>query len=130
MPHKRNPIRSERLTGMARLVRSHAGAALENVALWHERDISHSSVERVILPDACTLTHFMLSEITDLVKNLLVYPENMGTKSQLLRRRCVQPKSATCFDRQRKQPRRSLCDRSRKRSRRLEQARRQFSGLN
>ncbi|MEH2456979.1 adenylosuccinate lyase [Nostoc sp.] len=77
MPHKRNPIRSERLTGMARLVRSHAGAALENVALWHERDISHSSVERVILPDACTLTHFMLVEITDLVKNLLVYPENM-----------------------------------------------------
>jgi adenylosuccinate lyase len=77
MPHKRNPIRSERLTGMARLVRSHAGAALENIALWHERDISHSSVERVILPDTCTLTHFMLSEITDLVKNLLVYPENM-----------------------------------------------------
>ncbi|MBW4614579.1 MAG: adenylosuccinate lyase [Desmonostoc vinosum HA7617-LM4] len=77
MPHKRNPIRSERLTGMARLVRSHAGAALENVALWHERDISHSSVERVILPDACILTHFMLHEITELVKNLLVYPENM-----------------------------------------------------
>ncbi|GAB1543964.1 hypothetical protein NUACC21_66400 [Scytonema sp. NUACC21] len=62
---------------MARIVRSHAGAALENVALWHERDISHSSVERVILPDACILTHFMLKEITDLVKNLLVYPENM-----------------------------------------------------
>jgi adenylosuccinate lyase len=78
MPHKRNPIRSERLTGMARLVRSHAGAALENVALWHERDISHSSVERVILPDACILTHFMLNEITELVKNLLVYPENMA----------------------------------------------------
>jgi adenylosuccinate lyase len=78
MPHKRNPIRSERLTGMARLVRSHAGAALENVALWHERDISHSSVERVALPDACILTHFMLVEITDLVKNLLVYPENMA----------------------------------------------------
>ncbi|HLP90316.1 MAG TPA: adenylosuccinate lyase [Nostocaceae cyanobacterium] len=77
MPHKRNPIRSERLTGMARLVRSHAGAALENVALWHERDISHSSVERVILPDACILTHFMLVEITELVKNLLVYPQNM-----------------------------------------------------
>ncbi|KAF3891285.1 MULTISPECIES: adenylosuccinate lyase [Nostocales] len=77
MPHKRNPIRSERLTGMARIVRSHAGAALENVALWHERDISHSSVERVILPDACILTHFMLHEMTDLVKNLLVYPENM-----------------------------------------------------
>ncbi|ALF54228.1 adenylosuccinate lyase [Nostoc piscinale CENA21] len=78
MPHKRNPIRSERLTGMARLVRSHAGATLENVALWHERDISHSSVERVVLPDACILTHFMLIEITDLVKNLLVYPENMA----------------------------------------------------
>ncbi|MCA1994876.1 MAG: adenylosuccinate lyase, partial [Coleofasciculus sp. S288] len=77
MPHKRNPIRSERLTGMARILRSHAVAALENVALWHERDISHSSVERVILPDACILTHFMLVEITDLVKNLLVYPENM-----------------------------------------------------
>jgi adenylosuccinate lyase len=77
MPHKRNPIRSERLTGMARIVRGHAVAALENVALWHERDISHSSVERVILPDACTLTHFMLKEITSLVKKLLVYPENM-----------------------------------------------------
>ena len=77
MPHKRNPIRSERLTGMARIVRGNAIAALENVALWHERDISHSSVERVILPDSCILTHFMLKEITGLVKNLLVYPENM-----------------------------------------------------
>ncbi|WP_096620685.1 adenylosuccinate lyase [Calothrix sp. NIES-3974] len=78
MPHKRNPIRSERLTGMARMVRSYAVAAVENVALWHERDISHSSVERVMLPDACILTHFMLVEITDLIKNLLVYPENMA----------------------------------------------------
>lgn len=77
MPHKRNPIRSERLTGMARVIRGNAVAALENVALWHERDISHSSVERVILPDTCILTHFMLVETTDLVKNLLVYPENM-----------------------------------------------------
>jgi adenylosuccinate lyase len=77
MPHKRNPIRSERLTGMARMVRASAVAALENVALWHERDISHSSVERVMLPDACIITHFMLVEITELVKNLLVYPENM-----------------------------------------------------
>ncbi len=77
MPHKRNPIRSERLTGMARVIRGNAVAALENVALWHERDISHSSVERVILPDSCILTHFMLREITGLVKNLLVYPENM-----------------------------------------------------
>jgi adenylosuccinate lyase len=78
MPHKRNPIRSERLTGMARLVRGYAVAALENVALWHERDISHSSVERVAFPDACILTHFMLVEITELVKNLLVYPDNMS----------------------------------------------------
>lgn len=77
MPHKRNPIRSERLTGMARIIRGHAVAAIENVALWHERDISHSSVERVVFPDACILTHFMLAEITDLVKHLLVYPENM-----------------------------------------------------
>lgn len=77
MPHKRNPIRSERITGMARLVRGYAVAALENVALWHERDISHSSVERVAFPDACILTHFMLVETTDLVKNLLVYPKNM-----------------------------------------------------
>lgn len=77
MPHKRNPIRSERLTGLARILRGHAVAALENVALWHERDISHSSVERMILPDTSTLTHFMLVEITDLVKHLLVYPENM-----------------------------------------------------
>jgi adenylosuccinate lyase len=77
MPHKRNPIRSERLTGMARIVRGHAVAALENVALWHERDISHSAVERVIFPDSCILTHFMLKEMTNLVKNLLIYPENM-----------------------------------------------------
>ena len=77
MPHKRNPIRSERLTGMARMVRSYAGTALENIALWHERDISHSSIERVMFPDACILTHFMLEEITDLIDKLLVYPENM-----------------------------------------------------
>jgi adenylosuccinate lyase len=77
MPHKRNPIRSERLTGMARILRANAVAALENVALWHERDISHSSVERICLPDSCILAHFMLVETTNLVKNLLVYPENM-----------------------------------------------------
>lgn len=77
MPHKRNPIRSERLTGLARIIRGHATAALENVALWHERDISHSSVERVMFPDCCILMHFMLVETTDLIKNLLVYPENM-----------------------------------------------------
>lgn len=77
MPHKRNPIRSERLTGCARILRANAMATLENVALWHERDISHSSVERVVLPDSCILAHFMLVETTDLIKHLLVYPENM-----------------------------------------------------
>ncbi len=77
MPHKRNPIRSERLTGMARIIRGHAVAALENVALWHERDISHSSVERIIFPDSCTLINFMLKEIIQVIKNLQVYPENM-----------------------------------------------------
>jgi adenylosuccinate lyase len=83
MPHKRNPIRSERLTGLARILRGHAVAALENVALWHERDISHSSVERMILPDSSTIAHFMLVETTDLVKNLLVYPENMTRNMNL-----------------------------------------------
>lgn len=83
MPHKRNPIRSERLTGMARIIRGHAVAAIENVALWHERDISHSSVERVILPDVCILTHFMVVEMTDLVKHLLVYPDNMTRNMNL-----------------------------------------------
>lgn len=83
MPHKRNPIRSERLTGMARLIRGYAVAALEDIALWHERDISHSSVERVMLPDASILTHFMLVEITDLVKHLLVYPDNMQRNMNL-----------------------------------------------
>uniref|UniRef100_UPI0036F2171D adenylosuccinate lyase n=1 Tax=Trichocoleus desertorum TaxID=1481672 RepID=UPI0036F2171D len=83
MPHKRNPIRSERLTGIARLIRGYAVAAIENVALWHERDISHSSVERVVFPDGCTLTHFMLVEITELVKNLQVYPENMQRNMNL-----------------------------------------------
>ncbi len=83
MPHKRNPIRSERLTGLARVLRGNAVVALENVALWHERDISHSAAERVILPDTSILTHFMLVEITDLVKHLLVYPENMKRNMNL-----------------------------------------------
>jgi adenylosuccinate lyase len=83
MPHKRNPIRSERLTGLARLIRGYAMTALENVALWHERDISHSSAERVLLPDTCIALHFMLVEATDLVQNLLVYPENMQRNMNL-----------------------------------------------
>ncbi len=77
MPHKRNPIRSERISGLARVVRGYAVAALENVALWHERDISHSSVERMMLPDVSSVTHFMLAESTKLLRSLLVYPENM-----------------------------------------------------
>jgi len=77
MPHKRNPIVSERITGLARLLRSNAIAALENVALWHERDISHSSVERVILPDNCIILDYMLALSIKLVDNLIIYPENM-----------------------------------------------------
>jgi adenylosuccinate lyase len=77
MPHKRNPITFERLTGLARVLRGNALAALENVALWHERDISHSSVERVIFPDSCTLLDYMLSLLIRLMDGLNVYPENM-----------------------------------------------------
>ena len=77
MPHKRNPIVSERVTGLARLIRSNAMAAIENVALWHERDISHSSVERVIMPDSTILIDYMLNLMTKLVDNLIVYPEAM-----------------------------------------------------
>jgi adenylosuccinate lyase len=77
MPHKRNPILSENVAGMARLMRSYAQAALENVALWHERDISHSSVERVIAPDATIVLDFMLRRMTYVLGQLCVYPENM-----------------------------------------------------
>jgi adenylosuccinate lyase len=77
MPHKRNPITGERLTGLARVLRGNAIAALENVALWHERDISHSSVERIIFPDSCTLLDYMLVTLTKLTEGLIVYPENM-----------------------------------------------------
>jgi len=77
MPHKRNPVLSENLSGLSRLMRSYALAALEDVALWHERDISHSSVERVIGPDATILLDFMLSRFTGLIDQLVVYPERM-----------------------------------------------------
>jgi adenylosuccinate lyase len=77
MPHKRNPITWERLTGLARVLRGNAVAALENVALWHERDISHSSVERIIFPDSCTLLDYMFGLLTRLMDGLVVYPENM-----------------------------------------------------
>ncbi len=77
MPHKKNPIATENITGAARLLRSNLQAALENVCLWHERDISHSSVERIILPDSTMLASYATKRLTKVVKNLLVYPENM-----------------------------------------------------
>ena len=77
MPHKRNPIASEQISGLARVVRANAQAAYENVALWHERDISHSSVERIILPDSTILTDYLLAKTTALIGNLLVYPKRM-----------------------------------------------------
>jgi adenylosuccinate lyase len=83
MPHKRNPVLSENLCGLARLLRANAMAALENVALWHERDISHSSVERLIAPDSCILLDFMLSRLTLLLANLEVYPEKMAANLNL-----------------------------------------------
>ncbi|WP_224365104.1 adenylosuccinate lyase [Hyalangium versicolor] len=84
MPHKRNPILSENLTGLARLLRGYAVSALEDVALWHERDISHSSVERVIGPDATILADFMLHRFAGLMENLRVYPEQMAKNVELL----------------------------------------------
>ena len=77
MPHKRNPVLSENLTGLARMVRAYALPALENVALWHERDISHSSVERMIGPDATVTLDFALARLTGVVDRLVVYPERM-----------------------------------------------------
>jgi adenylosuccinate lyase len=77
MPHKRNPIGAENITGLARVVRSNAIAALENIALWHERDISHSSVERIIVPDSTILLDYMLNRLKGIVKDLHVYPERM-----------------------------------------------------
>lgn len=83
MPHKRNPIVSENLCGLARLVRANSLAAMENVALWHERDISHSSVERVIMPDSTILIDYMLAKVTELIKNLVVYPDRMARNLEL-----------------------------------------------
>ncbi|VFU17980.1 adenylosuccinate lyase [anaerobic digester metagenome] len=77
MPHKRNPITGERISGLARLLRGNALAAMENVALWNERDISHSSVERVIVPDSTIILDYMLAKLIDIINNLQVYPENM-----------------------------------------------------
>ncbi|MDY6916088.1 MAG: adenylosuccinate lyase [Candidatus Cloacimonadota bacterium] len=83
MPHKRNPIVSEQMCGLARILRSYASSAFENNALWHERDISHSSVERIILPDSTILINYMLNKMIPLIENLLVYPENMMKNLEL-----------------------------------------------
>jgi adenylosuccinate lyase len=83
MPHKRNPITGERLCGLARVVRGNALAAMENVALWHERDISHSSAERITMPDSCILMDYMLAKLDSLVGRLFVYPENMMRNLEL-----------------------------------------------
>ena len=85
MPHKRNPVISERVSGLARILRGNSIAALENVALWHERDISHSSVERVIIPDSCIALDYMLDLVIKLVDNLIIYPENMTKNLNLTR---------------------------------------------
>jgi adenylosuccinate lyase len=77
MPHKRNPVTLEQISGLARVVRSNSQAGLENVALWHERDISHSSVERVILPDSTTLTDYLLTKTANVIETMFVYPERM-----------------------------------------------------
>ncbi len=77
MPHKRNPIRSERVSGLSRIIKSYVFTALDNVTLWHERDISHSSNERIMLPDVSICLHFMLREMSDIISSLQVYPENM-----------------------------------------------------
>ncbi|MCK5255304.1 MAG: adenylosuccinate lyase, partial [Deltaproteobacteria bacterium] len=85
MPHKRNPVLTENLSGLARIVRSHAMAALEDVPLWHERDISHSSVERVIGPDSTILVDFMLNRFIAVVEKLVIYPEQMENNLNLTR---------------------------------------------
>jgi adenylosuccinate lyase len=85
MPHKRNPELCERICGLARLIRGYAVTSLENIALWHERDISHSSTERIILPDSCLVVDYMLSIFTSIMKGLKVYPENMRRNIELTR---------------------------------------------
>jgi adenylosuccinate lyase len=88
MPHKRNPVTNERLSGLARVLRGNALVALENIALWHERDISHSSAERIILPDSCILLDYMLAKLREVVAGLVVYPENMQRNLELTKGLC------------------------------------------
>ncbi len=95
MPHKRNPVRCERISGLARILRGHAAVALENNILWHERDISHSSAERIIFPDSFHLAAFMLDDMADILKNLAVYPENIRRNLELTHEVCFSQKVLT-----------------------------------
>ncbi|MFC1807672.1 lyase family protein, partial [Candidatus Omnitrophota bacterium] len=83
MPHKRNPITCERICGLARVLRANAHASIENMALWHERDISHSSVERIIVSDSSILIDYMLNKMTDLIEHLVIHPDNMKKNLEL-----------------------------------------------
>ena len=83
MPHKRNPITSEQISGLARVLRGNAMSAMENVALWHERDISHSSVERIVFPDSTILTDYLLEKTSNLIDRLVVYPNRMKQNLEL-----------------------------------------------
>ena len=119
MPHKRNPVLAENLTGLSRLIRSTVIPALENVALWHERDISHSSVERVIAPDATVALDFALARLTGLIDRLVVYPERMRENLEIIRRPCRFPARAAGADPGRDEPRGCLRRRSAPRNGRL-----------
>lgn len=99
MPHKRNPIGSENMTGMARVIRGYMLTAYENVPLWHERDISHSSAERIILPDATIALNYMLNRFSNIVKNLTVFPENMKRNMESHTRFDLFSTRAACFNR-------------------------------
>ena len=126
MPHKRNPIRSERISGLARVLRSYTIAALENVALWHERDISHSSTERMMLPDCSVTLHFMLREMTSVVKGLGVYPGQHAPQHERLWRRGVQPAGAAGPGGHRHEPGGGLPGRAAQRPHGLEHCRRRL----
>ena len=108
MPHKRNPVVCERVSGLARVIRGHAVAALENVTLWHERDISHSSAERMIFPDATGLLAFMLDDLTRVVDGLVVFPDRMRENLDVARRHRLQPVRAARARRGRARARRRL----------------------
>ena len=112
MPHKRNPVKSEQLCGLARVLRGNLGAGLENVALWHERDISHSSVERIILPDSCLLAYYVLVKFRAIVEGMHVYPERMLENLDASLRARVQPAGAARAGRGGPSARRRVPDRA------------------